>query len=103
MKWFDNWFYKKIKWVLNEMDSPSPEYKVNEMQASKISVSREIPNASKSIRFTIFPANGGYVIEHSNHDRFKDQTSGPTLTVVNKSEDIGEMIAKIITMEALKS
>ena len=59
-------------------------------------------NGKTSVRFTIYPASGGFVIEHYKQDRYKDN-EGPTLTIVNHGDELGKTVEHIITMEALKS
>ena len=58
--------------------------------------------ASKSIRFTIYPASGGYVIEHYKNDRMRE-SDGPTLTIVNNGDSIGQAIEHAIAVESLKA
>ena len=58
--------------------------------------------ASKSIRFTIYPASGGYVIEHYKNDRMRE-SDGPTLTIVNNGDSIGQAIEHAIAIESLKA
>jgi hypothetical protein len=64
-------------------------------------VSRSI-DASKSIRFTIYPASGGFVIEHYKSDRMRE-SDGPTLTIVNNGDSIGQAIEHAIAIESLKA
>ena len=59
-------------------------------------------DASKSIRFTIYPASGGYVIEHYKNERMREN-DGPTLTIVNNGDSIGQAIEHAIAIEALKA
>ena len=59
-------------------------------------------SGKSSVRFTIYPASGGFVIEHYKQDRYKEN-DGPTLTIVNNSDSIGTAVEHILTMEALKS
>ena len=59
-------------------------------------------DANKSIRFTLYPASGGYVIEHYKHDRMRD-SDGPTLTIVNNGDSIGQAIEHVIAVESLKA
>ena len=59
-------------------------------------------DASKSIRFTIYPASGGYVIEHYKNERMRD-SDGPTLTIVNNGDSIGQAIEHAIAIESLKA
>ena len=59
-------------------------------------------NGKTSVRFTIYPASGGFVIEHYKQDRFKDG-DGPALTIVNNGDELGKAVEHILTMEALKA
>ena len=59
-------------------------------------------NSTTSMRFTVYPASGGYVIEHYKQDRYKDG-DGPQLTIVNNGDSLGTAVEHIITLEALKS
>jgi len=59
-------------------------------------------DASKSIRFTIYPASGGYVIEHYKNERMREN-DGPTLTIVNNGDSIGQAIEHAIAIESLKA
>ncbi len=66
-------------------------------------VSRDISvNAKTSVRFTVYPASGGFVIEHYKQDRYRD-SEGPDLTIVNHGEDLGKAVEHIIAIEALRS
>lgn len=64
--------------------------------------SSSLVESRTSIRFTVYPASGGTVIEHYKYERFKD-SDGPTLTVVPSGESISTAIEHIIAVEALKS
>jgi hypothetical protein len=59
-------------------------------------------NGKTSVRFTVYPASGGFVIEHYKQDRFKDG-DGPSLTIVHNGDSLGTAVEHIITMEALRS
>jgi hypothetical protein len=58
-------------------------------------------NDEGSLRFNVYRASGGMVIETRKYDRIKD-TSHTRLHIVVDGEDLGQNIAKIITMEALR-
>lgn len=59
-------------------------------------------NGKSSVRFTVYPASGGFVIESYKQDRYKEN-DGPTLTIVNHGDDLGKAVEHIIAMEALRS
>lgn len=89
-----NWLRIKIKdWLYG----PYPAVKDS-------SLVREIGgvNAKTSMRFTVYPADGGYVIEHIKLDRHKD-SDGPELTIVNRGEDLGKTVEHILAIESLRS
>lgn len=59
-------------------------------------------NSKSSVRFTVYPASGGFVIESYKQDRYKD-SDGPTLTIVNHGDDLGKAVEHIIAIEALRT
>jgi len=90
------WFKRKFaQWTREAWETAQPRDEVYPV------VSRGI-DASKSIRFTIYPASGGYVIEHYKNDRMKE-SDGPTLTIVNNGDSIGQAIEHAIAIESLKA
>ena len=62
----------------------------------------EVRISANGIRFEMYRANGGTVIETRRNDR-RTGDSIYELHVVAGDQDIGEEIGKIITMEALKA
>ena len=70
---------------------------------AEIAISEDTCRISASgIRFEVYRANGGTVIETRRNDR-RTGDSVYELHVVASDQDIGEEIGKIITMEALKA
>lgn len=58
-------------------------------------------HTNRAIRFNIYSANGGMVVETTRYDNVKDrQITG--LYVINSDAELGEEISKIITMERLR-
>lgn len=61
----------------------------------------EYAHAGRSIRFTIYVANGGKIIECRRLDqRTGDHTH--SLTVIGADEPLGDTIEKILTIEGLR-
>jgi len=58
--------------------------------------------SATGIRFEVYRANGGTVVETRRNDR-RTGDSLFELHVISSDQDIGEEIGKIITMEALKA
>jgi hypothetical protein len=62
----------------------------------------ESPNLSgDGMRFQLFRATGGYVIETRQYDSKTDRSSYK-LYIVKDDEDVGQAFGKIITMESLR-
>ena len=59
-------------------------------------------NGKSSVRFTIYAASGGHIIEYYKNDRYKEH-DGPELVIVNQGDELGKAVEHILTMEALKS
>ena len=68
----------------------------------QISDREEIRISATGIRFEVYRANGGTVIETRRNDR-RTGDSLFELHVISGDQDIGEEIGKIITMESLKA
>ena len=62
----------------------------------------DTPSPKTSVRFAIYPASGGWIIEHGKNDRYKDN-DGPTLTIITDFDELGKTVEHIITLEALRS
>ena len=91
------WLKKKFaKWSRDAWENNDKSYAVDAIRA------HDGISGKSSIRFTIYPASGGFVIEHCKQDRFKDG-DGPTLTIVNHGDDLGKAVEHIIALEALKA
>ena len=90
------WFKRKFaQWTREAWEESQPKDEVYAVSTRGI-------DASKSIRFTIYPASGGFVIEHYKSDRMKE-SDGPTLTIVNNGDSIGQAIEHAIALESLKA
>lgn len=105
MKWFDNWIMKRAERIMQNNIEPVPE---QSKWASTAKIGRGIGvNSvgdsldSPAVRFKMFRASGGTIIETSIYDDHKDRhISG--LYVLTNDKNIGEEIGKILTMESLK-
>jgi len=84
---------QKIRnWLMNEDD----EY------SQGISIDEDGPDLdSQSFRLKIYGASGGTIIETTKYDRKNDENRH-SLYVVTEDKDLGQELAKIITMEQLR-
>ena len=87
-------FKQKLrKWLMDDSD----EYGDN-----IISVDSEGPNIqSQGFRLNVYSASGGTIIETTKYDSKKDEHRH-SLHVVTDDKELGEELAKIITMESLR-
>jgi len=67
-----------------------------------IAVDNEGPDIqSQGFRLNVYTASGGTIVETTKYDRQKDDHKH-SLHVVTDEKDLGEELAKIITMESLR-
>ena len=86
-------FKQRIRnWLMNDEDYSN----------QLISVDSEGPNIqSQGFRLNVYTASGGTIVETTKYDRQKDDHRH-SLHVVTDEKDLGEELAKIITMESLR-
>ena len=87
-------FKQRIRnWLMNDDEDYSNQL---------ISVDSEGPNIqSQGFRLNVYTASGGTIVETTKYDRQKDDHRH-SLHVVTDEKDLGEELAKIITMESLR-
>lgn len=97
---------KKMGWLKRKFAQWSREAWENsrceEVYATDTIRTHDGINGKSSVRFTVYPASGGFVIESYKQDRYKEN-DGPTLTIVNHGDELGKAVEHIIAMEALRS
>ena len=93
MKWFDRWFARKCEEAWNS----SREVGIS---AIKVRESDHI-DSEPIINFRIYAAQNGKILEFSKYDRVKDR-SDRTVYIINKDEDLGEKVAKCLSLELLR-
>ena len=87
-------FKQRIRnWLMNDDEDYSNQL---------ISVDSEGPNIqSQGFRLNVYSASGGTIVETTKYDRQKDDHKH-SLHVVTDDKELGEELAKIITMESLR-
>ena len=105
MKWFNKWFEKKCReaWE-NANKVECDESIVSTKRAYRRGlnvVSDENRLASQGTNFTMYSANGGTVVELRDYDPMNDRQK-TTLYVIPSEADLGQQLAHIVTIEALK-
>jgi len=81
-----NWFNKDLE------DKDFPEI-AQDIASNELS--------SEGMRFQLYRASGGYVVEFRSYDNKADRHNYH-LYIIHKDKDIGHELGKIITMESLR-
>jgi hypothetical protein len=98
MKWLKNIV---INWVREDWDTANQKNCISE----KLVASRDVePNVESDpiLNFRVFSAVGGKIVEFRRYDRQRDRHETQTYIITN-DQDFGDRIAKIATMESIKS
>lgn len=104
MKWFNKWLAKSIKSGMADLDK---ENRYAECEASPGNIGYgNTPKVGRSphshgMQFTIYPANGGHVLEYQHYDPKVDSHSN-SLHLITADQNMGEVISHAITLEMLK-
>lgn len=96
------WFKKKIiRWVHEDWDNTN----ARKENLGHLLATRDVEPISENdpiLNFRVFSAVGGKIVEFRRYDRQRDRHDTQTYIITN-DQDFGERIAKIATMENLKS
>lgn len=97
MKWFKKWLFRMTREgsSLMQYDDQSKE------ATNTIGVVRADRFQQHGMNFTIYKANGGYVMEYRSYDQKTDRSDN-RLHIITPDQDLGQQIAHIITYEALQ-
>jgi hypothetical protein len=82
-----NWFNKDLE------DSDMPDLVVQDIEPSGL--------GGEGMRFQLYRASGGYVVETRYYDR-KNDRNDYKMYIITEDQDVGNAIGKIITMESLR-
>jgi hypothetical protein len=87
-------FRQKIRnWLMNDDDLYGEEIPMQDVESRGLD--------SEGMRFDLFKANGGYIVETRYYDAKHDRTH-KKLYIIKDEQDLGDEIGKIITMESLR-
>ena len=93
---------KKMNWFKRKFAAWSREAWENSRSESVLVREADGPCPKTSVRFAIYPAAGGWIIEHNRSERYKDN-DGPNLTIITDFDDLGKTVEHILTLEALRA
>lgn len=93
------WLKQRLR---NWLNSEDEDVIVSSKRSRNTLVARDSHELDgEPIRFNVFRANGGTVVQTHMYDRHKDR-SFQQLHIVGHDKDLGECLGKIITMESLR-
>jgi hypothetical protein len=96
------WLRIKIRRWLDNNESMDEAFVNSKRPRNSIVAARDSHELDgEPIRFNIFRANGGTVVQTHMYDRQKDR-SFQQLHIVGHDQDLGECLSKIVTMESLR-
>ena len=91
MRFLTRWFNRKIHNALSEGRIISETTTSNSSRLN-----------SSGMNFSVYKANGGFIIEYHYYDRHRDRSENK-LHIVTEDKDLGEELGKIISFETLRS
>jgi hypothetical protein len=94
MKFFKKWFAKMCR----EACENTSEDRIRGNSDQPMAASQSID--SNGIRFTIYKADGGHVVETNTYDKHHDRQT--SLYIISHDQNLGDRIANILTFEAVK-
>ena len=108
MKWLDKWLARKVRNGL-QLEKHLEEIKAvnhisNKMQIhtlSDVRISSGLDGPA-DLNFRMYKAENGWVMEVRQHDRRTDRQH-TNLHLIADNEELGDSIAKIITLESLRA
>ena len=87
------WRQRLRNWFNKDLEKDIAEITLSDTESSGL--------GGEGMRFQLYRASGGYVVETRYYDQ-KNDRHHHKLYIVQEDEDVGHAIGKIITMESLR-
>ena len=98
-----NWLKLRLRnWLNSAQDIERGDIRLSKAGHQWIATADGGVEEDPVLRFKVYSAIGGKIVEFSRYDRRADR-SEHTLYIINNDEDFGQRIAKIATLENLKT
>jgi hypothetical protein len=100
-----SWFIGKLKTALQNHNTNRVQWSAPD--ESTLAMGRQVSVAgpkrlrSNGMEFTLYVADGGYVLEYHSYDHKTDEQHN-RIHLIPDSHDFGDQLSKIITMELLR-
>jgi hypothetical protein len=125
MKWFDEWFYRKVRWAQTRGGIENPEWKHHEDFLDRIAnydddseycdrnikesglqvIESDSHDLLDGLRINIKKLHGGFVVTfrhpHDHNAHHIDEVKQNSY-IIQEDEDFNERLGKLLTMELLK-
>lgn len=122
MKWFDRWFYRKVRWAWGRAGEENPEWKAEQdsldqqvdpdyadepltlTRGARRGLAIEREDILDGMRITIKKLRGGYVVSvrHSASDSQKSYVEPREIGyIINEDQDFDTELCKILSMERM--
>jgi len=100
-----NWLRNKLHNFIFSSESTQPDSysdrKMNATISSRVHHSQTLGSENEPLRFTVYNASGGKIVEISHYDQRTDRHY-TSLHIIGSDEDFGAELGKIAFLEALK-
>ena len=106
MKWLDKWLAKRTKRGSDLINRACMEQEAA-TDANCMAVGTAVKSlngrspSANGMQFTVYPANGGHVLEYQYYDPKTDRHNN-SLHLITADQNMGEVIGHAITLEMLK-
>lgn len=91
-----------IRRSLNRLVNWAQSYGIHSDGAIRVVDTDSSRVGANGMNFTMYRADGGYIIEYREYDRVKDQNNN-RLHIITDDTNLGERIGQIITLELLRN
>lgn len=92
MGWFSRWLQKKCRQAWEE-DRKEAKIGLQPLSTNRLQ--------THGMNFTVYRADGGYVVEYHQYDR-KNDDSNHNLYIIAEGCDLGAELGRILTLESLR-
>lgn len=126
MKWFDRWFYNKVRWAWDRAGKDHPEWKrqqdflarISRLEddysdklelsaSSEVVVREESSYEYDGLRINISKLNGGFVVTFNHRgttDQYGNYKEGVKSShIITEDQDFHASLSKLITLEIIRN
>lgn len=91
-----------MNWLRKLINFRDKQNAISPVKEQGVLVSSSPSIDSRGMNFTVYRADGGYVLENRVYDHTHDRSNNK-LYIITDDKNLGEEIARVITFESLRS